>query len=478
MRQASRADTQRRGLRRAHELALRVGARAAYCLNGVGRDLRDLERLSGLSPEEVEAEVMARLRGQLARAFAEVPWYREVARREGLTAEVFRSYADLGRLPVLTKRDIRESRELLRSEKPPYGAGVPNSTAGSTGEPLHFYQDRNYHRVNWAVKSWGYEMCGYRLGEPIAVLTGSHVDAARHDSGVGKLASVLLRNAMMVDAFGTTAEGLVGTNEEIVRHDPVLLAGYASALALYTRFLRDTGAPRPRPAAVQATAEMLSEEDRALMEETLGCAVFNRYGCREVGMIAHECACHEGLHVAAIAQIVEVVDDEGRPCAPGETGRALVTNLTNAAMPLVRYDIGDLAAWAEGPCACGSALPRLTEIAGRVCEIIRCPGGKLLHSAFFSGVMRSAGGVEAFQIVQETLHDLVVRFVALPGAEVERTKARVREMVAERADPALRVRFEVYDGQLPMPPSGKHRFVVSLLHEPAPWAQNPTTGNQ
>jgi len=153
-----------------------------------------------------------------------------------------------------------------------------------------------------------------------------------------------------------------------------------------------------------------------------------------------------------------------------------VTNLTNRAMPLLRYESGDLAAWADGPCPCGSTLPRLAAVYGRVCEVILCPSGKLLHSAFFSGVMRGAGGVQGFQMVQRSREDLLVRFVPLPGTDIEQTQARVRRLIAERGDPAFRVTFEVYDEGLPTSSSGKHRFVVSLLDELPQWApKRPTS---
>jgi phenylacetate-CoA ligase len=60
----------------------------------------------------------------------------------------------------------------------------------------------------------------------------------------------------------------------------------------------------------------------------------------------------------------EILDDADRPCAPGEVGRVVVSTLHNYAMPLFRYDLGDLAEVGP-PCECGRTLPVLNRIVGR-----------------------------------------------------------------------------------------------------------------
>jgi len=93
---------------------------------------------------------------------------------------------------------------------------------------------------------------------------------------------------------------------------------------------------------------------REKVEEVFGCPVYNRYGSREVGDIAGECKYHQGLHVLPWGSYVEIVDEAGNLVEPGVEGRILVTCLTNYAMPLIRYDIGDRGALAgEFKCPCG-----------------------------------------------------------------------------------------------------------------------------
>ena len=128
---------------------------------------------------------------------------------------------------------------------------------------------------------------------------------------------------------------------------------------------------------------MLENGDRALLEEVFGCPVFNRYGCREVSVMASECPAHCGLHVMAEGLYLEIETPNG-PAAPGEMGAILVTDLLNGAMPLIRYRIGDLAAWAEGPCPCGRGLPRLRSVAGRVTDFLVGADGRLVSGVFLA----------------------------------------------------------------------------------------------
>jgi phenylacetate-CoA ligase len=463
------ASRKRSPLRRVHESAVGAGARLAYRVNGVGRRLAEIERAMSLSPAELEAEVMARVRGQLAHGFANVPHYREIARRGGLAPEAFETYGELAKLPVLTRKNLRENLAALVAEEMPHGRGKESYSGGSTGEPVRFLQDAYYKRMNWADKAYWYEVCGYRLGEPVALLSASSFWNRMHNSVVSRARDRWLTNLLWVNCFRISIENLARWSERIAAHDPTLLGGFTSALALYAVYLQTTGARRPRPRAIQTTAELLTEADRELLEGTFGCPVLNRYGCMEAGIAAHECERRTGLHVPVLTNVVEVVNEAGEPCAPGETGRLLITNLTNGAMPLIRYQVGDLAAWAEGPCACGRSLPRLQHIVGRESEIILSPGGKLLHSEFFMNVVRPVKGIQAMQIVQETLEELTFRWVPAPGADVQGIQATVGDSICRHGDPGFRVRFEVVS-EIPPAPSGKRQAIISRLEEWPAWA--------
>src|SRR5262249_25603036 len=132
-----------------------------------------------------------------------------------------------------------------------------------------------------------------------------------------------------------------------------------------------------RPRGIITSAMILHDWQRRVIEEIFACKVTNRYGCEEVSLIACECERHEGLHVNADGVYVELIRD-GRPVGPGEPGSVVVTDLTNRAMPIIRYQVGDVAVWSERVCSCGRTAPLLARVEGRDADYVQTSRGELI----------------------------------------------------------------------------------------------------
>src|SRR5439155_10265812 len=128
---------------------------------------------------------------------------------------------------------------------------------------------------------------------------------------------------------------------------------------------REAGQRLPGLRAIQSIAEALTEEARASVEAAFGVPVKNLYSCMEAGYVASTCPEGHGLHVHAENVLLEVLDEQGRPCRPGETGRVVLTALHNFLTPFVRYEILDGATLGAERCPCGRGLPLLTGVQGR-----------------------------------------------------------------------------------------------------------------
>lgn len=169
------------------------------------------------------------------------------------------------------------------------------------------------------------------------------------------------------------------------------------------------------------SAEVLEPADRQLIEEVFGCPVFNRYGCREVGVIASECPAHQGLHIAAEGLLVEIVQGND-PVRPGESGAILVTDLLNLGMPLIRYRIGDMGTWEEGQCPCGRGLPRLREVSGRVTDFLVGADGRLVSGVYLATyVVARRTSLGQVQILQEEPGRVRYRIKPGPSSRGETT---------------------------------------------------------
>ncbi len=158
--------------------------------------------------------------------------------------------------------------------------------------------------------------------------------------------------------------------------------------------------------------------------------VADLYSANEVGYIAFRCLEQGRLHVQSESVLVEILDEAGRACAPGEVGRVVITTLQNLGTPLMRYDIGDYAR-VGAPCACGRTLPVLDQVMGRVRNLVRRPDGQSFWPARLAG-MRTVKEIRQAQYVQTALDTIELRAVLdrpLSDAETRAVEDRVRKLL-------------------------------------------------
>lgn len=408
--------------------------------------------------ERLEQEQWRSLKRLLEHAHAHVPFYRDRFANAGVNPNDITSPADFARLPVLTKQDIQTHGPAMRATLgyQPDHAYV-NHTGGSTGTPLTFWQDASYRAWGMADIDRNFAMCGYRPGWRQAFLWGSDYDAKPHTRLKGRLADLLL-NRLWINTFDLNVTTLRQAVQQLVAFRPQLLVGYVSSLTMLARVIREERLVAPRPIAVQTSAEVLTPAGRKLIEETLQAPCFDRYGCREVGNIAHECEAHSGLHLLTENNYTEF--GENGTSHSAEPKAIIVTNLRNYAMPFIRYVNGDLAVPSGRQCSCGRGLPLMERLQGRTSDVIQTPGGRFLHGEFFTHLLYGVPGVLQFQVEQLTLPDLVVRLVTDSEDSYRAAQKHLTGLILEHGDPAFRCRFERVSHIAPLQ-SGKYRFTLS-----------------
>jgi phenylacetate-CoA ligase len=128
-----------------------------------------------------------------------------------------------------------------------------------------------------------------------------------------RLGMDLILNVKTLSAFDMTPVRIQKYLAEIRRIKPAILECYASAAARLARYMEAEGKKGLGARVVVSSGETLNATDRQLMEQVFECPIFNRYGCREFGAIAHECDAHDGLHLNMESFIVEMVDENGMP---------------------------------------------------------------------------------------------------------------------------------------------------------------------
>ncbi len=336
--------------------------------------LEELERTQWLAADEILELQWRKLRNLLVSAATFVPYYRELFAGIGVDAGSFDTIEDFRKIPLLTRERMRDAGGGIITEDP-LRKGFPGVRGGSTKETLGLFSDLSAAPLRRANTLRGYRWAGVDVGERQAYLWGIDPE----DSLKERLRNGFknyCNNVRYLSTFDMSDETLRRYAGALRRYRPHILIGYPSALELFVLYCERAGERGLRPRAIVASGGMLLDRQRERIEDYFSCPLFDRYGIREFGDIAHECEKHGGMHLFADLFHVEVLDEEGNPVKPGERGELVVTDLHNYYMPFIRYRTGDRAIQTDRTCSCGRGLPLLERIEYRPSDAIPAPSGQ------------------------------------------------------------------------------------------------------
>lgn len=356
--------------------------------------------------ERLQAMQLQQFAQVFRHAVTTVPFYRQ--RFAHRAAAGIASWEQYRELPVSTRREIQQAGAGMHSTAPPaaHGPVVRTESSGSTGSPLVTLG------TAWTQLMWH------------AILLRDHL-WQRRDLG-GKLAAIRSKTAdMRVPSWGPATAAFT-TGPSVVRslsadldeqvhwlatENPDYFISYATNVQMLAQRSRELGVRLPRLKQARTYGEMLRTECRTVVREAWGVEVVDSYSSEELGYIALQCPDCEHYHVQSENLIVEVLDEAGKPCRPGDIGQVVVSTLHNFAMPLLRYASGDYAEAGES-CRCSRGLPVLRRIVGRQRNMLLRPDGVRHWPSFPSEVWREIVPVTQIQLVQDATDHVIARVVA------------------------------------------------------------------
>jgi len=423
--------------------------------------LRRLTASQYWEAERLHIHRRERLNRVLRHAYLQSPFYRQRLDDAGYSPKQEWDLADLPRLPVLEKNDIREHTEQLLAGNFDRQTLRRKRTGGSTSVPVHVYVD-NEAFVHKTAATWRHNRwAGYDIGERLAMVWGA---TPPPKTLRGKIRRALYERSFALDTLVMTEENMQAFIEQCRSRKPGYMIGHAHSIYLLADFCASAGIEDVQFNSVITTAMVLLPSERAVIEQAFHTHVFNRYGCEELSIIASECEVHRGLHVHAEGLIAEVVNGT-EPAKTGEFGDLVFTDLDNLAMPLIRYRIGDVGALAAELCSCGRTLPLLTEVRGRTADFLYTPeGNRVFGISILDTMMIHIPGIKQAQIVQDKPDELTIRLVVQRESFAADGEARLQRELPEYFGPRMRYRFEFVDKILPEK-NGKYRFALCRLTE-------------
>jgi phenylacetate-CoA ligase len=410
----------------------------------------------GRSPESLDALRHRRL-ARLLRAAGATPFYAARYRDAGLIPGdplfAYSPEAALAALRPVTKAELRAAGSSALAGGKVRPTWRWSQSSGSTGEPFRVYYDaRAWVTLTYVVKLRARAACGVRPWDRLALLDAIPADG---DPGAvsrrGRCAriSVLQPGAAVGHALAAFA--------------PDVVYGLPSALLEAGRALGGD-ARRLGIRALFTSGELLAPPVRESLAETLGARVLDVYGTSETKEIAWECP-EGGMHVNSDVVMLEALDGDGRPVAPGVEGNLVVTLLVNPAMPLIRYRTGDRGALHPGRCRCGRALPLLGVVTGRAADTLVLAGGCRVSPYALTCALESVDEILRYQITQLDDTHVRVRVIATQAADRAQVTRRVQGALRSGVAPFLETEVEFVD-RLPTGPRAKFRVVQPMMPLP------------
>lgn len=419
------------------------------------RRLKFLEQAQFWNREQILTQQGKDLQRLIQTSFAEVPFYRDLLRQQGIDPGEISSAADLTRLPVVTKRMLTEAYP-ARITRPTGQRTYESRTSGSTGKNFVVLEDAEtagWYRASFML---ALEWSGWTIGKPhlqTGMTLARSLDRRLKDGLLGcKYVSAYQLDDIHLDAILS-----------IIEHKRLrYLWGYPGSIYHLARRAGEVGWNQPLK-AVSTWGDSLYPAYRSLIERVFKCQVYDTYGCAEGFQVAAQCECGS-YHIHALDVVVEYLDDDQQPVPAGDVGNLVITRLHPGPMPLIRYQVGDLGiSSVSQTCPCGRELPIMQSIQGRSADMVLTPSGNRLIVHFFTGVLEHFSEIDSFQVEQDRLDHILLRI--LPNMEISPVVIdRVVGALKSKGAQDLNIDVELVE-DIPLSPGGKHKFVISAMQK-------------
>lgn len=420
-------------------------------------DVYRLCRRPHLSRRAVGRYRQQKLRHLIEHAYRTVPYYRALFGLAGITPADIRDVADLGKIPITTKRDLKEADPSFYLSTSFRASKLRTlKTTGSTGIPLVLRVSNAESLMSHFIRMRAARECGLRSRDHVArIRTGNPKEAPAVWRFVQKLGFWRQSIVNALDSPQKMAKDLLDLNPDVV-------TGYSGALARVGQIIvADHGRTLPVRFVVGG-ADMLTPLVLKHIEAAFQAPVYDHYACQEFGLIASQCRASGLYHICDDNVILEVLKD-GRPAREGERGEVVATSLHMRAMPFIRYNLDDLVTVGPASCSCGRNYPTLKSIEAKKQDYFQLPGGRDFYPwTICLLLLEEAPWIMQVQLVQERVDRVVMRAEARPKPSTAEIAA-LREKILPLLGPDVEFEVEIVP-QLEPGPGGKFWVRRSLVH--------------
>lgn len=419
----------------------------------------EFEKRQWYSLAEIKEYQNEKLRIMIKHCYDNVPYYKKIMAERKLKPFDISSVDDLPKLPLLTRKDVKDNFSDLLASNMKRSQMIMGHTSGTTGSPLDLAWDRQIclykNVVDWRQK----KITGLSPGDRIAFFLGRFVVPLSWKKPPFWRHNWVL-NHLFCSSWHMSQENLKYYLKKFRSFKPKAIEGYPSTMYILARYILTLGETMPLQAAF-TSSESLMPYQREAIEKAFECRLFDFYGMAERVVFATECEVHKGKHLNMDFSITEVLDTDGNPSAYGELGRIVTTGLHNFAMPLVRYQTSDVTALIEKPCSCGRAFSLMESITTKDEDIITAKDGRYISSSIMNALTHHLTSIAEHQIIQEDRNHVVMKIVKLPSYSEKDTEYLLKGLKQSLGE-GMSVKLDFVDS-IPRTKAGKFRWVISKV---------------
>ncbi len=432
---------------------------AQTLINQVQAIERHFDQMQWWSPEKILQYQLQKIDHLLQFAARTVPFYRNSLSKFDSIIKGPLTLAEFQKIPILTRTDIQQHGSNLITTNLPQGHGnmFDVATSGSTGHPIkvkgtsftgihlhaftlrgHIWHKRDFKAKNVIIKSMKDKKLIKRYGSwAIGQETGPAIEI-----------DVTLPLNRLFDM--------------VIEIDPEYLHVHPTTLRGMIKLSIEQSIKLEALREVRTQGEVADDDLRELCMQKWNVPIVDMYSTEEFNTITHQCPDHQYGHVLADNVLVEILNEDGTPCKPGEVGRVVVTSLTNYATPLIRCDLKDYAEVGE-QCSCGRGLLVLKRIVGRSRNMITLPSGEEFCPIFSTGTTLADLPIIQHRLVQTGLNDIVIKLVVERELSDDEKK-QLRDYFSHSFNHTFNFPI-VYVDELPRGANGKYEFFISEIRD-------------
>lgn len=402
----------------------------------------------GWSEEQIKSYQEKQIHNLLDHAKKTVPFY---STQNNLVLENW---------PVVNKSILRRNGSSALSSKYKKEDLIAMSTSGSTGTPFTCWQDANKKKHVNAETLYYNGKIGFSIGRRIIYLRSVVSEVQK-----SKLQQ-FTQNIYLLDCNDLSDAAIKDKLKFIVEYSKdcgAMVMGYASTLNAFQKYFEKFGFDdvlESQVYGVVSGSEMLYDSTRASMEKAFRCKCVSRYANEENGFLGQDNECNNVFLMNRANYYIEVLKlDNNEPAAENEVGRIVVTDLFNYAMPMIRYDTGDIGAFIRVE-EKGNTRWAIGSFGGRIVDQVTDYDGNLVSPHAITNLMWKYQNVIQFQFIQNDRgrYKLVLNVDTQEDVD---EKTLIQDYKAIFGGEST---FEiVYTHDIPVLASGKRRYIVNEM---------------